>query len=272
MESATGYYAMVNGLNMYYEIHGNGFPLVLLHGGGSTINTTFGRILPVLAKNNRIIVVELQAHGHTKDIDRPLSFEQDADDVARLMEQLNISSANFLGFSNGGTTCMQIAIRHSRLVNKLVLIAAAYKRSGFVPGFWDGMNRTTIENMPQPLKDAYMEINPDQKGLIAMFNRDKDRMMNFPDIIDRSIREISAHTLVISGDRDVILAEHSLELSKTLRNCRLLIIPGEHGEYIGEICSLHSESKIPFLTAEFVDEFFHEVAIQNQTSTNAGYH
>src|SRR5215471_18855045 len=97
-----GRYAAVNGLRIYYEIHGSGRPLVLLHGGGSTIESTFGRILPELAKGHQVIAVELQAHGHTKDIDRPLSFEQDADDVADLLKQLQVEKADFMGFSNGG--------------------------------------------------------------------------------------------------------------------------------------------------------------------------
>ena len=105
----TGRYATVNGLKMYYETHGSARPLVLLHGGGSTIMSTFGRILPELAKTHHVIAVELQAHGHTSDIDRPLSFEQVADDVAALLKQLHIEKADLIGFSNGGTTCLQIA-------------------------------------------------------------------------------------------------------------------------------------------------------------------
>ncbi|MEP7236147.1 MAG: alpha/beta hydrolase, partial [Ignavibacteriota bacterium] len=89
-----GKYATVNGLKLYYEIHGEGFPLVLIHGGGSTIGTTFGRILPTLAKTHKVIAVEMQAHGHTADIDRPLSFTQDADDIAELLKQLHIASAD----------------------------------------------------------------------------------------------------------------------------------------------------------------------------------
>ena len=120
----SGRYAAVNGLNMYYEIHGSGRPLVLVHGGGSTIESTFGRVLPALAKTHQVIAVELQAHGHTKDIDRPLSFEQDADDVAALLKQLRVEKTDFMGFSNGATTCIQVAIRHPNLVNKLVLASA----------------------------------------------------------------------------------------------------------------------------------------------------
>ena len=103
-------YAPVHGLNMYYEIHGEGTPLVLIHGGGSTIQTSFSKILPMLARHYKVIAVELQAHGHTSDRDSPESFEQDADDVAGVLNYLKVSNAHFLGFSNGGNTAMQIVI------------------------------------------------------------------------------------------------------------------------------------------------------------------
>ena len=104
MQQHAGSYAAVNGLRLYYEIHGYGHPLVLLHGGGSTIQSTFGRILPVLARTQRVIAIELQAHGRTADIDRPFTFENDADDVALLMQRLEIKKTDILGFSNGGTS------------------------------------------------------------------------------------------------------------------------------------------------------------------------
>src|SRR5947209_20418808 len=103
----NGNYAAINGLQLYYEIFGSGKPCVLLHGGGSTIESTFGRILPALADICQVIAIELQAHGHTKDIDRPLSFEQDADDVAALLDHLKITRADIMGFSNGSTTALQ---------------------------------------------------------------------------------------------------------------------------------------------------------------------
>lgn len=250
-----GHYTMVNGLKMYYEIQGNGNPLVLLHGGGSTIETTYGRILSELAKEHRLIAIELQAHGHTPDINRPLSFEQDADDVASLLEQLKIPKADFMGFSNGGTTCLQIAIRHPKIVNKLVLASAVYKRDGMQAGFWDGMKQATLESMPQPLKDAYVKINPDPKGLQAMFNRDVVRMLSFKDISDEAIQSIVAPTLVINADADVVRPEHALELSKALPHGELLILPGGHGEYIGEICSYNPNNKIPMLVVGMIEEF-----------------
>ncbi|MGQ3088990.1 alpha/beta fold hydrolase, partial [Flavobacterium sp.] len=123
-----GGYAELNGLNIYYEIHGSGDPVVLLHGGGSTIDSNFGRIIPLLAKTYKVIAIELQAHGHTADRSQPLSFEQDADDVAALLKKLSISKAHIMGFSNGGTTAMKVAIRHPEIVDRLILASAVYSR------------------------------------------------------------------------------------------------------------------------------------------------
>ena len=251
-------YAPVNGLKMYYEIHGSGKPLVLLHGGGSTMLSTFGRILPELAKTHRVIAVELQAHGHTLDIDRPLSFEQDADDVAALLEQLHIEKADFMGFSNGGTTCLQIAIRHPELVNKLVLASAIYKRDGLQPGFFDSIQHASLENMPLPLKEAYLKANPNPKGLQAMFDRDVARMETFKDISDADIRAIQAPALVINSDAEVVRTEHALALSHALPHAQLAILPGGHGEYIGEIGAAEKHSKIPDLVTAMIEAFLNK--------------
>lgn len=105
-------YSEVNGLKMYYEIYGQGKPLILIHGGGSTIQSNFEKVIPLFAKNRQVIAVELQAHGRTSDREADLSFEQDADDIAALLKNLSINKADFFGFSNGGTTTLQIAIRH----------------------------------------------------------------------------------------------------------------------------------------------------------------
>lgn len=260
MNRQQGHYAEVNGLKLYYEVHGAGKPLVLIHGGGSTITTTFGRILPELAKRHRVIAVELQAHGHTLDIDRPLSFEQDADDVAALLSQLHIDKADFFGFSNGGTTCLQIAIRHPRLVNKLVLASTIYKRDGMQPGFFDGMQQATLANMPEPLQEAYRKINPDPKGIQSMFDRDVARMLAFKDIPDENIKQIEADALVINGDAEVVRVEHALALSRTLPHAQLAIIPGGHGDYIGEICAANRDSKIPVLVTAMIETFLTKFA------------
>jgi len=254
-QPATGHYAAVHGLQLYYEVHGTGTPFVLLHGGGSTIESTYGRILPTLAKSHQVIAIELQAHGHTKDIDRPLSFEQDADDVAALLEQLHIDKADVMGFSNGGTTALQIAIRHPQLVRKLVLASALYKRDGMQPGFFEGMAHATFDQMPQPLKDAYLKANPDSAGLLAMFHRDVARMVGFTDIPDAKVRAIQAQAFVINGDADVVRTEHAVELSHTLPHARLAILPSGHGDYIGEICSPTPHSQMPAQVTAMIEEF-----------------
>lgn len=165
-QDSTSGYASVNGLKMYYEIHGSGTPLVLIHGGGSTIQTTFGRVLLLFASNHKVIAVELQAHGHTSDIDRPLSFEQDADDVAELLKQLQISKADIFGFSNGASTTLEMAIRHPQLVNKIIVASTFSKKAGAYPWFWDMMAHASFEQMPQPFKNAYLQINPDSNALL----------------------------------------------------------------------------------------------------------
>ena len=141
-------YALVNGIQMYYEIHGTGSPLVLIHGGGSTIGTTFGRVLHLFALNHKVIAVELQSHGHTADHDRPYSFEQDADDVAALLKYLKIEKADIFGFSNGGNVTMQIAIRHPELVRKIIVGSSFFKRDGLYPQLWEFMSQASLDNMP----------------------------------------------------------------------------------------------------------------------------
>lgn len=233
-----GRYADVHGLHMYYEIHGEGFPLVLIHGGGSTIGTTFGRILPALAQTHRVIAVELQAHGHTADIDRPLSFEQDADDVAALLQHLGIGRADIFGFSNGASTTLQLAIRHPGMVNRIVVASTMYKRSGAYPWLWEAMARPSFGHMPQALKDAYLAINPDTKALYAMYERDVARMQSFTDISDDAIGAIRSPALIIAGDRDVVRPEHAVELYRRIPRAQLAIFPGGHGDYMGELTTL----------------------------------
>src|SRR3989454_312545 len=132
-KDAPGSYASVNGLNMYYEIHGTGKPLVLLHGGLATIDVLFGQLLPPLAQTRQIIAVELQAHGHTADIERPLSFELMANDIAALIKHLGVAPADVFGYSLGGGVALQTAIRHPEVVRKLVLASTPYRRQGLYP-------------------------------------------------------------------------------------------------------------------------------------------
>ena len=253
----TSGYAPVNGINMYYEIHGQGaIPLVLLHGGGSTIEVTFANILPIFSRYNRVIAVELQAHGRTSDRNSPESFEQDADDVAALLKYLKVDKANFLGFSNGGTTSLQIAIRHPEIVNKLVDVTGAYQREGFFPGFFDGFEGATIASMPAPLKEAFLKVTPDNNKLLNMFNKDVERMKNFKDIPDDYIRGIKAPALIIVGSQDVMPVEHAIKLSHMITGAQLAVLPGLHGSCLGEVTA--KPSKQPEATAILVQEFLNE--------------
>ena len=251
----TGNYAHVNGINMYYEIHGAGSPLVLLHGGGSTIHTNFSRVLPALAKTHQVIAIELQAHGHTGDRDAPETFEQDADDVAELLRQLDIARADILGFSNGGHTAFEIAIRHPQKLRKLILASTFYKREGVPAGFWEGMAQAKFSDMPQIYKDAYSKINNDPAALMNMFNKDVQRMQTFRDWKEKAIGSIQAPALIVLGDQDLVLPEHGVEMLRILSHSRLAILPGNHGSYLGEAASANSNSKSPELFVAMVEEF-----------------
>ncbi len=254
--SGTSGYAPVNGLEMYYEIHGTGsVPLVLIHGGGSTIETTFGNILPLFSAHGKVIAVELQAHGRTRDRNTPESFEQDADDVAALLKYLKVEKANILGFSNGGTTTLQIAIRHPEVVNKIVIISANYRRDGMMAGFFEGFPNATLASMPEQLKEGFLKVTPDKKRLQAMFDRDVERMSNFKDIPDENLSSIKVPALVMAADHDVVTPEHALKMSRTIPGAQLAIMPGSHGSFIGEVCTVKKGSKLPEMTVTMIDEF-----------------
>ena len=260
-QDSTGGYASVNGLKMYYEIYGAGTPLVLIHGGGSTIHTTFGRVLHSFAKTHKVIAVEMQAHGHTADVDRPLSFEQDADDVAELLKQLNVDKADIFGFSNGASTTLQLAIRHPQLVNKIVVASTFYNRHGAQPWFWEMMAKPTFEGMPQPLKDAFLKINPDTTALHKMYERDVARMQSFPDISEILMKTITAPAFIIMGDADVVLPEHAVEMRRLLPHSRLAIIPGGHGDYIGEITT-PQDTVLISATVSMINKFLSELVMK----------
>jgi len=254
-QDSTSGYAQVNGLKMYYEIHGEGTPLVLIHGGGSTIQTTFGKILPLFAQHHKVIAVELQAHGHTSDRDGAETFEQDANDVAALLAYLKINKADFFGFSNGGHTAMQIGISHPEIVNKLILVSAFYKRDGAFKGFFESLANATLKDMPAVYREAYLKINNDSAGLQNMFEKDRGRMVQFKDWKDEDLASIKAPTLIIAGDKDVVTTEHAVKMSQIIPGAQLMILPGSHGAFIGEVMTAKEGSKMPELTVAVVEEF-----------------
>src|SRR4051812_43203303 len=256
MTTKTGY-SDVNGLQMYYEVSGEGNPLVLIHGGGSTIQTSFGKIIPLLSKSRQIIAIELQAHGHTSDRDTFLSFEQDADDVAKLLSNLDIAKADILGFSNGGHTAIEIALRHPGIVNKLILCSAFYSRSVVAPQFWEGFDEGKVQfsDMPQPYKDAFLEVNNNPEALLNMFNRDVQRMRVFKGWTEEQMQSIKAPTLVINGNMDVGSPEHAVEMFRIIPNCQLAILPGGHGTYMGEISASKNDDKAVEYFVPLIEEF-----------------
>jgi len=256
-KDSTSGYAQVNGLKLYYEIHGAGTPLVLIHGGGSTLHTTFGRVIDEFAKTHKVIAVEMQAHGHTADIDRPLSFQQDADDIASLLNYLKIDKANIFGFSNGASTTLQFAIRHPLMTNKIIVASTFYKKAGAPDWFWDMMGKATFEGMPQPYKDEFLKINPDTNALHRMYERDVARMQSFPDITEEQMKAIKAPAFLIMGDKDVTTPEHAAEMHRLLVNSRLAIIPGGHGDYIGEMTT-PQDSILIAATISMINKFLNE--------------
>jgi pimeloyl-ACP methyl ester carboxylesterase len=211
MVSKTGY-APVNGLKMYYEIHGEGKPLVLLHGSFMTIDLAFGQLIPEFSKTRKVIAVELQGHGRTADIDRPLSFESLADDVAELLKYLKSDSANVLGYSLGGGVAPQLAIRHPQLVRKLVIASAVFKSDG-----WSAETRAALHNItPElfegtPIKKEYDRLAPNPEQWPQLVNKIKQLGTVAYDFTAQA-KSLQSPTLIILGDSDGIRLEHAAEM------------------------------------------------------------
>jgi pimeloyl-ACP methyl ester carboxylesterase len=251
-EKRSGY-SQVNGLNMYYEIHGQGKPLVLIHGGGSTIETSFGNLIPLLEKRRQLICVEMQAHGHTGDRNSKLTFKQDADDVAALLKNLDIAKADILGFSNGGQTSIEIALRHPEVVDRLIIVAPIYKRSGVPAEFWRGFDHATLDSMPLALQQGQLKANGNSRqALLNSFQKDVERMKGFEGWTDEQIRSITVKTLIINGTHDVGTVEHSVDMHRLMSNSELAIFPGTHGTYIG---SSESGQLPEFNAAPLINQF-----------------
>jgi pimeloyl-ACP methyl ester carboxylesterase len=211
---AAGNYADVNGLKMYYEVHGEGEPLVLLHGSMSNVQTDFGRVLPGLAASRRVIGVEQQAHGHTADIDRPLSYEQMADDTAELLRGLGIERADFFGYSMGGAVAMHIARRHPELVRKFVFGGGTgFHIDGYYPELVGSMGQLKPEYMfGTPWHDAYMKIAPNPDDFATLIAKKNEVDKAFVGWTAEEVREIKAPALLMIGDSDITRPEHIAEM------------------------------------------------------------
>ncbi len=198
----TGY-APVNGLKMYYEIHGSGEPLVLIHGGVVGI-TMFGPNVDALAKGRQVIAVELQGHGHTADIDRPMTAEAMADDIAALIQYLGLKQADVMGYSLGGCVALQTVIRHPQSVRKLVVASARFRRNGMYPevlAAFDHMNASTGAQMKQsPLSKMYPNVNWEMLfgKLGEMVRKDYDW--------SAGVAAIKSPTMLVFADADAVAA------------------------------------------------------------------
>ena len=211
-QTKTGY-AQVNGIKMYYEVHGTGKPLVLLHGAFNSITTAFGQIIPALSKTRQVIAVELQGHGRTQDIDRPFSFESMADDVAALLKFLKTDSADIFGYSMGGGVAQQVAIRHPALVRRLIITSSVYKYEGWSPETRAILPMLTPEMFePTPIKQEYDKLAPDPKHWKEFINKMKKFVTTTYDFGAERIKAIKSPTLIIIGDGDGVLPEHAVDM------------------------------------------------------------
>ena len=250
-------------LPLYFEWHGEPRgsrpPLLLVHGGGSTIESNWGQLIPALESSRRMLAVELQGHGRTGPGDQAASFEGSADGVAALLKELAAGAVDVLGFSNGGQVAMQLAIRHPAAVRRLVVASAPFRRDGMVDGFWDGLAAATYADLPQPYREADLAVSGDPAHAERMFHLDRELMLTgFTDWPDFLVASITAPALVVAADQDVIRIEHTLLLASLIPNARLLIVPGNHGDYLGELAAAAGDPgplqrTLPFI-ADFLDQ------------------
>jgi len=230
-------YAPVNGLKMYYEVYGEGKPLVLLHGSFMSIDMTFSQLIPELSKTRKIIAVEFQGHGRTADTERPFSAENFADDVAGVLKFLKIDSADILGYSLGGEVAAQVAIRQPKMVRKLVIVSSAFKFEGWSPETRAVFPMITPEIFAKtPIKTEYDRLAPDTTHW-SQFIKKMVQFVSTPfDFTDKA-RSLKKPMLLIFGDSDGILPEHAAEMFRSaggvrngdmagLPNSQLAIFPG----------------------------------------------
>ncbi len=208
-------YAPVNGIKVYYEVYGEGKPIILLHGAFYTIDMNWGQLIPELSKTRKVIAIEMQGHGHTAFSDRKLSITTLASDVEKVMDYLKIDSADVAGYSMGGSVAYQFAVKNPKRLRKLVIISSTYKTSGWLPivngGFKD-FKPEFFDNTP--IKTAYDAVAPDKtkwrKFLLQMFDFAKVPF----NVGDSNISKMTAPVLIISGDNDGL---DKIELMKTYK-------------------------------------------------------
>ncbi len=252
-------YADVNGLKMYYEVYGNGKPIVLLHGSYLTIPLNWSHIIPLLAKDRKVIVTEMQGHGRTRDIAREFSYENLADDVSGLLKHLKIDKADVLGYSMGGGVAFQVAVRHPEQVRRLVVLSGVYKHDGWWPEVESGFSTFTADQFKDtPIQKQYESLGNDP----AHFQEFIKKVVSIdlkPFDWSGDVKNIKAPIFMAIGDADGVRYEHALEMFRAKGGgkmgdidgppqSRLAIIPGT--THIGMI--KRTDWLIPMIT-DFLD-------------------
>jgi pimeloyl-ACP methyl ester carboxylesterase len=225
MDDPARAFADINGLRLYYEIHGRGRPLVLLHGGLLTIDVMFGPMLPRLAVRRQVIAVELQGHGRTVDADRTMSIDQLADDVAALLAHLGIEDADVFGFSLGGLVGWSLVMHHPTVVRRLVVASADYRSREADP---DEVPRPMPTDADfQAMRDAYGAVAPDPSHFDALAEK-VSTMVNktFVGWGADDLRAVEMPTLVLVGDNDLIRVADAVEAVELLPHGQLAVLPG----------------------------------------------
>lgn len=237
MKPAQSGYADVNGLKMYYEVYGQGKPLVLLHGSLMNIDLNWSKFIPLLAKDRKVIVAEMQGHGRTQDISRDLSYESMADDVSGLLEYLKIDSADIVGYSMGGGIAFQLAVRHPERVRRLVVLSAPYRHDGW----WPDVEASFATMNADMLKGTLLQKQYDSLGGDpARFPQFVKKVISIdlkPYDWSAEVKKIPAPLFLAIGDADGVRYEHALELLRArgggkmgdmhgLPPSRLAILPG----------------------------------------------
>ena len=227
----TSGYADVNGVHMYYESHGTGAPLVLLHGGVMTIDLNFAGLIPTLAQTHQVIGVEMQGHGRTADIDRPLTPANLAGDVVGLLDHLGIEAAHVLGHSFGGAVALELAVSHAARVRSIVPISASVRIEGMHPDLLDPSKYATSDRMPTPedfaaMRDAYVRLSPHPEQFDAFIARMGGSAHDLKGWSDEQLAGITAPTLIVLGDHDFVTVEHGALMRELIPGSTLAVLPG----------------------------------------------